>query len=51
MGVAHPITVKELKDPALKRFINPYTATFTIKSGVPTKTSDFIDIAPVIDGP
>lgn len=50
-GLSHPITTTELKNPAFKRFINPWVATFTIKSGVPTKTSDFVNVGSIIDAP
>jgi hypothetical protein len=51
MGVARPITVATLTNPTLAHYVNHYTAAFIIKNGVPTRSSDFIDIGPVIDAP
>ncbi|MCU1691568.1 MAG: putative substrate-binding transporter protein component [Frankiales bacterium] len=48
-GVIPPFTAKENTSPLFKRLMNPNGISYTISSGVPTRSGDFFDLTPILN--
>lgn len=50
-GIVPPVTIQELDNPMLTRFMNPWAIAYAIEDGTPVRiTEDFVDLKPAIEG-